>query len=270
MSTSRAESSANGARFPSASLTSRPWSPIRARLLLHPDLERGPRVAVERAVDLVELHGRRDLRLGERAAVGERLGVRAPRRELDVGLAQQRLLAQDRARVRGHRRVPRLQLDRHGRPAGLIVGLDRLDPPDRHAGDPHVGLGGERGRLGERDVEPVALRLERDRAAERQPQEQEQPEARQREHHHRGDPAERRGGLVHGVVPPGCGQISAGDGLLRRSTSVPSAGLVPATVCSSCAVLHESTTMPWRIGPWASCVANTVAPAWFSHEAQNR
>ena len=51
---------------------------------------------------------------------------------------------------------------------------------------------------------------------------------------------------------------------------MPSAGLVPATVCSSCAVLHESTTMPWRIGPWASCVANTVAPAWFSHEAQNR
>ena len=43
-----------------------------------------------------------------------------------------------------------------------------------------------------------------------------------------------------------------------------------ATVSSSCAVLQESTTMPWRIGPCASCVANTVAPAWFSHEAQNR
>jgi hypothetical protein len=72
------------------------------------------------------------------------------------------------------------------------VGVEVLgaDLAHRHAGDAHVGLEAELGGLGERDLEAVALRLERDRAAEGQPQEQQQPEARQREQHHREDPAE--------------------------------------------------------------------------------
>ena len=51
---------------------------------------------------------------------------------------------------------------------------------------------------------------------------------------------------------------------------MPSTGLVLETLNRSCAVLHESTTRPWRIGPCASCVANTVAPVWFAHDSQNR
>ena len=51
---------------------------------------------------------------------------------------------------------------------------------------------------------------------------------------------------------------------------MPSAGLVPATVSSSSAVSQLKTTMPWRIGPCASCVANTVEPTWFAHESQKR
>ena len=74
----------------------------------------------------------------------------AARRELDVGLAEQRLLAQDRARVGGQRRVLGVELDHHDRAPGALVGLDRLHLADRHAGDPHVGLGRELGRLGER------------------------------------------------------------------------------------------------------------------------
>ena len=61
------------------------------------------------------------------------------RRQLDVGLAEQRLLAQDRLRVGGDRRVGGVELDRR---LGLAaVGeLDVLDLADRDAGDAHVGL----------------------------------------------------------------------------------------------------------------------------------
>ena len=51
---------------------------------------------------------------------------------------------------------------------------------------------------------------------------------------------------------------------------MPSCGLARASVSSRLAVLQPNTTMPWRIGPWASCVANTVAPRWFAHESQKR
>ena len=146
----------------------------------------------------------------ERAVLLQRRRARRPRRELDVGLAEQRLLAQDGPRVRRQRRVAGIQLDRRHGPARLVVRLELLDLADRHAGDPHVGLGGELRRLGERDLHAVALGLERHGAAERQPQEQQQAEARQREHHHRGDPAERGCGLVHPAPWDDCGQISVG------------------------------------------------------------
>jgi len=74
----------------------------RRRELLLPALERAPRLRVERREDLVELHGARHPRVGQRAAVPDRPGTApVPRCELDVGLAEQRLLAQDRARVAG-------------------------------------------------------------------------------------------------------------------------------------------------------------------------
>jgi hypothetical protein len=64
--------------------------------------------------------------------------------------------------------------------------------------------------------------------------------------------------------------MSEAFGPLSSPTSVPSAGLLPATDSSSRAVSQENTTRPWRIGPWASCVANTVWPVWLAHESQNR
>ena len=60
----------------------------------------------------------------------------------------------------------------------------------RHPGHPDVGLQAQLDGLGEGDFEAIALGLERDRTAERQPQEQQQPEARQREQHHREDATE--------------------------------------------------------------------------------
>ena len=131
----------------------------------------------------------------ERPALGDRLrrpGVRAlgslgggserdrrrglpgllPERQLDVGLAEQRLLAQDRPGVAGDRRELGFDLDlRLGRVLAVdpLVDrrqLDRLDLADRDAADPHVRLGGELGRLREVGGDPVALGLQRDRPAE--------------------------------------------------------------------------------------------------------
>ena len=61
---------------------------------------------------------------------------------------------------------------------------------DRDAGDAHVGLLGELGRLLERDLDLVGLCLERRRAAEGDPEEEQDAEARQRE---AGDDEELRG-----------------------------------------------------------------------------
>ena len=169
----------------------------RGRLRLHPVLERRAGLRVEGAQDLVELDRVRHLRGGQRAALRDRLGGVAARRQLHVGLAQQRLLAQDRARVRRQRRVARAQLDLDVRAARDLVRRDLLDLADGHAGDPDVGLQRELVGLEEGRVEAVALRLQRHRAAEGQPQEQQQPEARQREQHHRGDLAEAGSVLNH-------------------------------------------------------------------------
>ena len=159
---------------------------------------------------------------GSVAALGDRLRAACARRELHVGLAQQRLLAQDRLRVRRQRRVARLQLDLDVRAPGDLVRRDLLDLADRHAADPHVGLQRELPGLGERRVEAVALRLQRHRAAEREPQEQQQPEARQREQHHRRDLAEGGSVLDHRLSrrpAPGSkpGRSSAVAGALSSS-----------------------------------------------------
>jgi hypothetical protein len=179
-------------------------------LVGHPRLEGRPGRLVERAQDLVELDGLRHVALGQPAVLRHGLRRLRARRELDVGLAQQRLLAQDRVGVGRDRRVLVLELDRHVGQAGALVGLEVLDLADRHAGDAHVGLLGQRRGLREGDVEAVALGLERHRAAEGQPEEQQQAEARQREDHHRGDAAGARGALVHALAP-----------IIRRSIPVP-------------------------------------------------
>ena len=71
------------------------------------------RLGVERAEDLVELDGRRDLRARQRARRrGSCCAPCVPGRQLDVGLAEQRLLAQDRLRVGRDRRVLGVELDR--------------------------------------------------------------------------------------------------------------------------------------------------------------
>jgi hypothetical protein len=153
----------------------------RQRRLFDPLLERRPRGLVERGEDLVELDRLLHLRARDRAAVRQVALVRVTRRQLRVGLAEQRLLAQDELRVLRDRRVLRVDVERDlGRHAALVE-LLRLDLADRDPGHAHVGLVGEVGRLGHVHREPVALRLQRDRAAERQPQEDQQPEAGQRE-----------------------------------------------------------------------------------------
>ena len=123
--------------------------------------------------------------------------VRA-RRQLDVGLAEQRLLAQDRPRVLRDRRVLGVELDRRvaRRRSSWSASID-LDLAHRDAGDPDVGLRRQLRGLLEGDVEAVALGLQRDRAAEGQPQEQQQAEARQREARHDEDAAEAGCLLLH-------------------------------------------------------------------------
>ena len=199
MSTATLASSANGPRLPSASLMSRPWPLIAcACVCIH-------------TWNASRVLGSNERKISSSSTVGETCVVlslppsgivrrrRAAGRQLDVGLAEQRLLAQDRPRVRRQRRVARVELDHDVRAAGRLVGLDRLDLADRDAGDAHVGLLGELGRLGERRDEAVALRLERDRAAEREPQEQQQAEAGQGEAGHDGDASEGGGGFLHRI-----------------------------------------------------------------------
>ena len=126
--------------------------------------------------------GGRSQRHRGRIASGLRAGG-----QLDVGLAEERLLAKDGLGVGGDRRVLRVDLD-HGLSGVLAVHAlvgrrqgNGLDLADRDAADADVGLLRELGRLGEVGRDLVALGLQRDRATERHPQEQDQAEARQRE-----------------------------------------------------------------------------------------
>ena len=59
-------------------------------------------------------------------------------------------------------------------------------------------------------------------------------------------------------------------GPLSSSTSVPSCGLESATASSTAPVWQPNTTRPWRIGPCASWVENTVGARWLAQESQNR
>ena len=100
MSTSSDASSANGPRLPSASLMSRPWPRDRLGLRLHPLLERRARLGsnVRRISSSSTVSD--TLPSGSRPPSGSFARALGAGRELDVGLAQQRLLAQDRLRVR--------------------------------------------------------------------------------------------------------------------------------------------------------------------------
>ncbi len=143
MSTISEASVRNGPRLPSASLRSSAAALDRDRRVRLPALERGARLLVEGVEDLVDLGRLARLADAERAALLDRLdrvglgvgdvGRRAERDrcrllaglgaggELDVGLAEQRLLAQDRPRVVGDRRELGLDLD-HG--LGRVLAVD--------------------------------------------------------------------------------------------------------------------------------------------------
>ena len=109
------------------------------RRLLHPDLEVRAGLGVEGAEDLVELDRVGHLGRGNVAALGELRARAVARGQLDVGLAEQRLLAEDRLGVRRDRRV--LGVDRDRRVGEAVVGeLDGVDLADGDTGDPHVGL----------------------------------------------------------------------------------------------------------------------------------
>ena len=169
----------------------------RLRRLRDPVAEGLLRLRVEDPQDLVELHRRLDLRAAQRGAVAERAVLAVAGRQLDVGLAEQRLLAQDRARVARDRRVLRVDVERGGGGVAAPVELLREHLSDGDPGDPDVGLLSQRRGLGEVDLELVLLRLQRDRPAEREPQEQQDAERREREDHHRGDAREARSVLRH-------------------------------------------------------------------------
>ena len=156
----------------------RPWIAIAS--VLHPFLEGGPGARVEGAEDLVDLDRLGDVGGRQRAAVLELRAVAVAGRQFDVGLGEQRLGAQDRPRVLRDRRVLVVDVDRRDRQlAGLA--FDALDFADVDAGDPHVRLLGELGRLVEGDRDLVGLRLERRRPAEGDPEEEQDPEAGQGE-----------------------------------------------------------------------------------------
>src|SRR5262249_48953200 len=136
------------------------------------------------------------------------------------------------------------------------------DLADAHAGDPYVGLIGQRRRLGERDLDPVALGLERDRAAERQPQEHQQPEARDREHDHREQPGDGWGLLGH-YFAQASDDVRIGVSIARNSSSGCS-----WTICSI--VEHEAPSVTGRNTPLASELENSWLAMWSTQASQNR
>ena len=114
---------------------------------------------------LVEPLGRGDLGGREVAAVGELRRVRAARRELDVGLPEDGLVAEDGARVIGERRVLVVDAELHLGHA-VLRDVDLLDAADRVAGhadlvalDQLTGVLERRGL--QRDIPRRPLELER-------------------------------------------------------------------------------------------------------------
>src|SRR5680860_1898700 len=90
----------------------------------------------------------------------------------------------------GDRRVLVFDIDRRLRLLAVRRLFDVLHFAYRDAGDSHVGLLGELGRLLEGNLELIGLRLERGRAAEGDPEEEHDAEAGQGE---AGDDQELRG-----------------------------------------------------------------------------
>ena len=119
----------------------------RDRRLPLPFLEGGAGGGVEGAEDLVQLDRFGDVAVGSVAAVGQLRPVGVARGQLDVGLAEQRLGAQDRPRAARDRPVLGRRCRSSPAPVRRRAQIDRLHFADRDAGDPHVGLLGELGRL---------------------------------------------------------------------------------------------------------------------------
>ena len=193
----------------------------RDRRVLHPGLEGGPGLGVEGAEDLVELDRLGDVGGGQRAAVGKR---RVRRRWPGSARRRSRRAASWCA---GSPAV-RAGSARSGRSMSIVASacspsgeqLDACHFADRDAGDPHVGLLGELGRLVEGDLELVGLRPERGRPAEGDPEEEQDAEARQRE---AGD--DERAGLCWGLACSfGEGSAAAGRTWVGRDVGQVSGG----------------------------------------------
>src|SRR6266566_2749999 len=115
----------------------------------------------------------------------------------------------------------------------FVAEVDLLDLADVDARDPYIRLLGELSRLGEVGVEAVAVRLERDGAAECGPQVQQQPEARQREDRHHEEPADCRDLFLHALARRHFPQIDVLLGKFVRLISVPSCASSLATFSSA-------------------------------------
>ena len=250
----------------------------RLRLRLHPDLERRAR-----ASGRTRGRSRRARRSARPATsrsvppsgIGLALGV--PGRELDVGLAQQRLLAQDRPRVRRQRRVAasRARSPRRSGPVFLSGSIVLTLP----TGTPEIRTSASCASCvasANDACEAVALRLERDRAAERQPQEQQQAEARQREARPSRRCGRRRGRPCASAAArpaPGStsGRSAAVGGVEQLDERAEQrVGLRRPLSSTGDVLAAESTTRPRRIGPCASCVAKRGCRGGSPTTSQNR
>ncbi len=223
----------------------------RERRALHPDPERVAGPLVEGAEDLIELHGFGDLGPRQGAALRHGRGVRVALSQLHVRLPEQRLLAQDRPRVLGHGRVAVVDLDRRQREVpvlALVLELDLLHLAHGDVRDPDVRFDGELGGLIHRDLDPVALRGERDRPPEGVPEEEQQTEAGERERDRDRDLAGGWCALAHQTHPG----MSVERGWLVSSSSVRMKGVLSPIPSPNFATPQESITMPRRSGPCAS------------------
>src|SRR5688572_864864 len=276
--------------------------------LVEPLLEGLARVRVEDAEDLVELHRVVHVRPRQRAAVGELLASRRARRDLHVGLAEQALLAQDRARVAADRREAVVDLHLDLRRPSARPQLLRLHLADVHARHAHVGLLDEQRRLREIGLEAIALRLQREGAAERRPEEHQERRHGQREADHRGEASDAGRVLVHGVGRAGrpgrSGRIGPppplpGGGVVGRALKLhdpncvasswstgleppppgfvsrsASAGLLSPTSATTSSTIPARTAagtpqiVTLRHGPWPSAVENRDEPFWAVQASQ--
>ena len=162
---------------------------------------------------------------------------------------------------------------------GALVQRALLDLADVHAGQPDVGLLDQRGGLGHHHGDPVALRLQRHRAAEGQPQEQQDAHAREREGDHP-DHLSDAGGLLDHSSTPWKEQVPK----LAASSVVEDRGRA-ARADHRRVLAHERrpgraragrsplrTSRPQRVRrrrtPWASPVLCSETPFWAVQASQ--